>query len=182
MEFPDELKKAYNVYSRFQGDLARWFSEYSTIMNAREDVVLLWMTRKVFGDDLRTDRITYTGQCTRRTHDADIEQIIQNRLTGYVFVSSKGGTHECYRITRATTIVPRGAREAPVYEFEITRIYENDVISERYNEYYVNTFRHQMCKKLRSMSRYGFVPDKFDGYSMSCGIVRAKFLLLVDWV
>jgi hypothetical protein len=77
--------------------------------------------------------------------------------------------------------VPRGEREAPVYEFEISRIHENDVISERYNEYYVNTFRHQMCKKLRSMSRYGFVPDKFDGYSMSCGIVRAK-ILLVDWV
>lgn len=176
MEFPDQLKDAYDVYDSFQGRLVGWFLAYSTHMTKRRDVVLLWMTRKVFGDDLNVGKITYTGQSCRKTHDVDFEHLIQKTIDGYVFVSGKGNEHECYKITKTTLIKSRGFKKAPVYELDVVKIHKNGVMAEKYGEYHANTFRHQMCKKLTSMSNYGFVPHSFDVYSMSCGIVRAKTL------
>ena len=176
MEFPDQLKNAYDVYDSFQGRLAVWFSAYSSRMTKHHDVLLLWMTRKVFGDDLNVGKITYTGQTCRKTHDDDFEHLIQKSIDGYVFESGKDNGHKCYKITKTKLITSRGFKRAPVYELDVVKIDKNDVMAEKYGEYHANTFRHQMCKKLTSMSNYGFVPDSFDAYSMYFGIVRAKTL------
>ena len=179
MQFPQNLVDEYNIHKNFEINIIKWYNKFiesSIEENDKEEALTIWSTKKVHRDSANGNYIEYRGQFKKRNKDAILNELINERMSGYYFVGNSL-SHECYEITHMEMTQVRTLVEPPKYRVYIKKIEETDVIKNKFPEYYNNTYRHPKARiKLTSLAKYGFVPRTTD--KLDSGIIEAYKIIM----